>query len=223
MKTSYICLLRTAALASMLAMAGCLSGGGGSSSSAAPNPTPPPATNTPPTISGNPPPEIQVGQSYSFTPTASDSDGDTLTFSIANSPSWASFDSGTGRISGTPSLADVGQYPDVRVSVSDGQATSAMAGFTIDVNQIGTFSTTLSWTAPTLNEDGSALTDLAGFKIYYGNSSGDYPNEIRIDNPSITTFVVDDLSLGTYYFAATAFNMAGEESRFSGEAVRILN
>ena len=98
-----------------------------------------------------------------------------------------------------------------------------MSGFAIDVTQQGTVSTSLSWNAPTLNEDGSALTDLAGYKIYYGRSSGSYSNLIRIDNASVTTYVVENLSPDTYYFAATAFNTSGVESRFSGEAVRTLN
>ena len=83
--------------------------------------------------------------------------------------------------------------------------------------------TVTKWTSPTQNEDGSALTDLAGFKIYYGKSSGNYSNTIRIDGSGITTYVVENLSPGAYYFAATAFSESGIESRYSGEAVKILN
>ena len=203
-----------------LAFAGCLSGDSDSQSNSPGNP---PVTNQAPTISGNPPAAVMVGESYSFTPVASDPDGDTLTFSIENQPNWANFDSGTGQISGTPTLAAVGPYSNIRMSVSDGQASASLSSFTIDVTQVATASTTLSWTAPTMNQDGTTLTDLAGYRIHYGRSSRSYTTTIQIDNPSVTTYLVDNLTPDTYYFAATAFNTAGEESQYSGEVVRTLN
>ncbi len=213
---------KVAALVALTALAGCLSSGGEGDTGGITG-QPAPDENGAPTISGNPAAAVQLGETYSFTPTASDPDGDSLTFSIQNKPSWADFDTATGRISGTPTLGDVGLHSNIRVTVSDGQANASMAAFAIDVTQVGTVSTTLSWSAPSLNEDGSSLTDLAGYKIYYGTSSRNYTNQIRIDNPSVTTYVVENLSPATYYFAATAFNSAGEESRQSAEAVRTLN
>ncbi|NIS31701.1 MAG: hypothetical protein GWO04_17900, partial [Actinobacteria bacterium] len=65
--------------------------------------------------------------------TASDADGDSLSFSIAGRPAWASFSSATGALTGTPVSADVGTYADIRISVSDGQATAALPAFTIEV------------------------------------------------------------------------------------------
>jgi hypothetical protein len=218
-------LFRLSILIVVLGLSGCLSGGGdddGGGFTSPPPPTPPPS-NTAPVISGTPPTAIKVDEAYSFTPSASDADGDKLTFSIANKPEWADFDTATGSISGTPTLGDVGSYAGIQISVSDGQATSSMSNFTIDVTQVATASTTLSWTAPTLNEDGSALTDLAGYRIYYGKSSRNYSNTIQIDDPGMTTYVVENLSPDTYYFAATAFNESGVESRYSGEAVKTLN
>ena len=126
-------------------------------------------------------------------------------------------------LTGTPTLGDVGSFTNIRISVSDGQASASLPGFRIDVSQVSLGSATLSWTAPTQNEDGSALTNLAGYKIYYGRSSGTYSNEVRIDNPGVTSFVVENLSPDTYFFAATALNSAGAESRFSGEAVKTVN
>lgn len=77
---------------------------------------------------------------------------------------------------------------------------------------------TLSWEIPIENEDGSPLTDLAGYNIYFGLASGLYTNEIRIDNPSISIYVVESLDPGeTYYFAVTAFNENDVESIFSNE------
>ena len=136
---------------------------------------------------------------------------------------WANFDNRSGQISGTPTLANIGMFSNVRISVSDGNASASLPTYAIDVTQFGTASTTLTWIAPTMNEDGTTLTNLAGYKIYYGKSSGNYTNTIQIDNASVTTYLVDNLSQDTYYFAATAFNATGEESQYSGEAVRALN
>ena len=75
---------------------------------------------------------------------------------------------------------------------------------------------TLAWDAPTTNADGTPLTDLAGFKIYYGASSGNYSQNINVGN--VTTYTVDNLTEGlTYYFATTAYDTAGNESKYSNE------
>ena len=176
--------------------------------------------NSPPQISGTPTPSINANNSYSFTPTASDPDGDNLTFS--GQPSWASFDASTGELSGTPGDADVGVYPDIIISVSDGQADASLAAFSISVEAISLGSATLSWTAPTQNEDGTELTDLDGFKLYWGTTPGTYPNSVTIDNPTVTTYIVENLAPGTYEFVATAFNAAGVESRYSGTATKVI-
>jgi len=159
---------------------------------------------------------------YEFVPSASDADGDTLTFDIQNKPNWAKFDSSTGKLYGQPTLANVGDYGSIVVSVSDGTSSASLPAFSVAVTQTANGTVTLSWTAPTQNSDGSALTDLAGYKIYYRKNSGSYDQAVRLDNPSITTFVVEQLSPATYYFAATAFNSTDVESSFSTEVVRTV-
>ncbi len=217
-----------------LITAGCLSGGGSDSpDTASPNPPtptpppppppPPPPGNSAPTIAGTPPPAVVVGNNYAFTPTASDPDGDTLTFSIQNQPSWADFESSTGRLSGVAPAGSEGTYANIRISVSDGALSSSLSPFSIDVNQVALGSATLSWTAPTQNTDGSALNNLAAYKVYYGTSSGSYNTEIRIDNPGLTSYVVDNLTPATYFFVTTAINDQGVESAFSNEASKTIN
>ena len=113
-------------------------------------------------------------------------------------------------------------YSDIRISVSDGTDTAMLGGFSVEVIAAGTGSgsVTLNWTAPMLNEDGTDLTDLVGYVIYYGVQSGQYTEEIPINNPTVTTYVVEGLAPGTYYFVATAKNADDIESRYSGEAVK---
>jgi len=89
----------------------------------------------PPTISGNPATSVNAGSEYSFTPSASDPGGNALTFSIQNQPSWANFDTNTGRLSGTPNTANVGSYPNILISVSDGTQAASLPAFTITVSQ----------------------------------------------------------------------------------------
>ena len=172
--------------------------------------------NAAPTISGNPPAEVNANNSYSFTPTANDADGDSLTFSVSGLPGWASFSPSNGRISGTPGDADVRTYNNISITVSDGSASVTLGPFSITVNAVSLGSVTLSWTPPTKNDDGTTLTDLAGYKIYWGTGSGSYPNSIKIDNPGISTYVVENLAPGTYEFVATSFNSEDVESAYSG-------
>ncbi len=173
------------------------------------------STNTAPTISGTPPLNVKIGETYSFTPTASDADNDTLTFSIQNKPTWAAFDSTSGKLSGSPTAGDVRSYTNISISVSDGKASASLSGFSIDVSDVGNFSITLSWTPPTENVDNSPLMDLAAYKFYYGLSEGNYPNEIYIDNPGLSSYTVQNLTANTYYFVVTAINQNGAESAFS--------
>lgn len=80
----------------------------------------------------------------------------------------------------------------------------------------------LTWTAPTQNTDGSELTDLAGFKIYYGTVSGTYDQSVTIDSPTADNYSVCQLSTGTWYFVATAYNTSGIESDYSNEATKTV-
>jgi Fibronectin type III domain len=70
----------------------------------------------------------------------------------------------------------------------------------------------LSWTAPSKNTDGSPLTDLAGYHIYYGTSAGAWTSTITVLDAAETSYVVAGLAPGTYYFTVVAFNADGVDS-----------
>lgn len=182
-----------------------------------------PIANNPPTITGIPGTETKYAEEYFFEPTVNDPDGDPLTFNVQNLPSWARFNSETGALSGTPSFADLGTYSEILIGVHDGVASAWLPQFSVSVIQTSTGSVTLSWAAPTRNTDGSTLVDLASYKIYYGLSAGNYSRQIEINNPGITTYVVDNLSPNTYYFVSTSINADGIESDFSNVASRTVN
>lgn len=79
----------------------------------------------------------------------------------------------------------------------------------------GTGSVTLNWGAPTTNTDGTTLTNLAGYRVLYGQSTDSLINTIGISNPSTLTTVVGELAGGAWYFAIKAFNTAGGEGPLS--------
>ncbi len=114
-------------------------------------------SNRAPTISGAPATSVAAAQSYTFQPSASDPDGDALSFSIQNKPSWASFSSTTGRLTGTPTTSQAGSYGNIVIGVSDGRLSASLAAFSITV-------TTTSNAAPVIS--GSPATSVAAGQPY---------------------------------------------------------
>jgi hypothetical protein len=214
--------------AAVIALAGC---GGEDEPSAqspapspspSPSPSPPPPTGSAPTISGTPPTATLQSRAYAFRPTAADADGDRLTFGIGNRPPWAAFNSTTGRLTGTPSPADIGAYNNVTITVSDGTRSASLAPFNITVVAVATGSAMLSWTPPTSNTDGSPLTDLMGYRIYWGTQQGEYANSTLLGMPGLATYVVDQLTPATWHFVVTAVNGNGVESSLSNRATKTI-
>jgi Putative Ig domain len=169
-----------------------------------------------PTISGRPVAALNAGTAYTFLPTASNAtNGATLTFAIQNKPSWATFNASTGELAGTPGASEVGNYNGIEISVSDGAATSALPTFGISVTQSSIGSATLSWIPPTTNTNGTPLTNLAGYRIYYGTNSSSLNQSVHIANPGIASYAIDNLSPATWYFSVVSYNSANIESTLS--------
>lgn len=83
-------------------------------------------------------------------------------------------------------------------------------------------SLTLSWAAPTINSDGSPLTDLVGFQIYYGSAPGAYSTTVAVASPSTLTYRFDNLPSGTYFAIVKGINSAGIESDASTELSKTI-
>ena len=178
--------------------------------------------NRAPTISGSPPTSAREGQAYAFAPAAADADGDPLSFSITNRPAWATFNPANGALTGTPGIGTVGTYSSITIRVSDGVASTALPAFAITVQQAAMGSATLSWQAPTTRTDGSPLTNLSGYRIRYGTSSGNYPNLIGIPNGGLTSAVIENLPPSTYYFVVSAYDTNGAESANSAPVSKTI-
>ena len=174
--------------------------------------------NAPRTTSAKPSSAAFPDTPYNFAPNAADPNGDVVTFRIAQKPAWATFSEATGQLQGTPSAADLGVYEGIVISATDGAAETSLDAFNITVDAVAAGSATLTWLPPTENTDGTPLTDLAGFKIYYGTEEGVYTSSLTVDNPGLTAYVVENLGPATYYFVATAFNADGVESAASNVA-----
>jgi hypothetical protein len=172
-------------------------------------------------ISGSPLLSINVGSAYSFTPTASDPDGNTLTFSITNKPSWATFSTTTGALTGTPTAAGVATG--VVITVSDGTATASLPAFNVTVSAVtATGSATLTWVPPLTNSDGSLLTNLAGYRVQYGRASTSLDQVKDVAGATTLTTTVGGLSSGTWYFAVRAYSAAGSVSDVSNVAQKTI-
>jgi len=179
------------------------------------------STNTAPTITLTAKHSVLIGRELIIRPTASDRDGQALTYSVSNKPAWMTFSASTGELRGTPSAGDVSNYDNIRVTVSDGQAQVSVTT-SVSVVASAPGRATLSWSAPAARTDGSPLTNLAGFRVYFGNSAGDLRYVIEIKDPGARSWVVEDLTGGTWYFAATAFDAANAESERSGVASKSI-
>jgi hypothetical protein len=71
--------------------------------------------------------------------------------------------------------------------------------------------------APSAREDDNpiSLSEIAGYKIYYGTTQGNYNNSIDINDSSATGHTFKDLPAGTHYFVITTKDTEGRESQHS--------
>jgi hypothetical protein len=74
---------------------------------------------------------------------------------------------------------------------------------------------TLSWEAPTTNTSGAPLTNLSGYRIYYGTDKSDLTQTISLNTVGMQTYAIDNLGAGTWYFAIKAVTNTGVESALS--------
>jgi hypothetical protein len=178
--------------------------------------------NSTPTISGQPAAAVNTGASYSFTPTAADSIGVALTFSVQNKPAWASFNASTGQLSGSPTATYAGTYANIVISASDGVASASLPAFSIVVTQVSNGTATVNWTPPLDNTDGSVISNLAGYKIHYGTSSTNLSQTVQVTNTGLTSYMLSNLASGTWYFGVTAYNSSGGESALSNISAKTI-
>lgn len=171
------------------------------------------SVNVPPSVTGTAATTAVAGIRYSFAPSATDANNDTLVYSVQNLPVWAQFNTSTGQISGTPATTDLGSYAGIVISVSDGRAVTSLPAFRVDVMPTaGTGTVSLTWNPPLQNTDGSALVDLSGYVIHYGKDAAKLQYQQRVNNATQVLFVASGLDAGSWTFSISSLNSAGAES-----------
>ncbi len=171
-----------------------------------------------PGISGVPAGSTFNDVAYSFTPVATDADGDSLTFAIANKPSWASFNSQTGELSGTPVFADIGSYAAIVISVNDGLFSIALPAFSIEVLtdalivDAGADQTIVLPDNLTLDATVTKAGQAPPASTVYSWSKTDGPGIVTFDTPAAidTTAIVSDK--GSYQLKLGADNNTASDS-----------
>ena len=163
------------------------------------------AVNDAPTISGSAPNSAQAGSAYSFTANGADVDtGDTLTYSIINLPVWASFNSSTGRLAGTPLAVDAGTYSGIEISVSDGTSSASLPAFGIEVidpnaNEVPSIggSPVATITVGELYRFAPTATDADGDSLSFSTSGA--PDWLVLDaNTGVLSGIAGDAQVGRY-------------------------
>ncbi|MBU2131303.1 MAG: Ig-like domain-containing protein, partial [Gammaproteobacteria bacterium] len=140
--------------------------------------------NSAPTILGIPATNVAQGAPYSFVPTGADADGNSLLFDITNRPAWASFNTATGELSGTPTNADVGVTTAIVISVSDGVLSASLPAFNLSVTNVND--------APIINSTAiTAATQDAAYNYIFAASDtdvGDILTLSAVTKPSWLSF-----------------------------------
>jgi hypothetical protein len=179
-------------------------------------PLPPPEQTPPGDGDADTPPSVTFTSSDDAVPSG---DSTTLTWSSQYADSCAASGgwSGNRPIQGSASVGPLNDATTFTLTCS-GPGGSSVAMLSVSVEGV----VSLAWQPPGENEDGSPLTDLSGYRIYYGSFSRSYNDTITVNDAAATQWEMQ-LSSGEYYIAMTAFDTAGNESAYSNEIVRSVN
>jgi hypothetical protein len=64
------------------------------------------------------------------------------------------------------------------------------------------------------------LSEIAGYRVHYGTSSGSYTNHVNITNGALQSATVSGVPVGTYYIVMTTYDANGLESGYSAPVVK---
>jgi hypothetical protein len=158
---------------------------------------------------------------YEYVPEFAGSAGATVAFAVENKPAWATFDESSGILAGTPTAAEVGRTSTVRITATAGGAKSTLEfELKIVASAVGTANVSLD--GPQTRTDGSALSNLAGYRIYYGKTATRLDQFVDVNDRAARSADIERLTPGTWYFAATALDVHGFESELTSVSSKTI-
>jgi len=86
----------------------------------------------------------------------------------------------------------------------------------------GSGSAELAWEMPTQNTNGTSLSDLAGYTIVYGTGPNAMNHWVQLTNIGTTSYVINGLGQGTWYFAVLSYTLSGANSPLSNIGTKTI-
>ena len=158
------------------------------------------------------------GSSGSSSAAAASADTDTATALVAPNVGMIDRSQGSDSSESAASVATVASNtagttpaPAATTPASPGASVGTVTKVTTPIKTVNGVAT-LDWMPPTENNDGSALTNLAGYTVYYGTDRNDLSQSVKVSNPGLASYTVTGLTSGTWYFAVTSYSADGVES-----------
>ena len=154
------------------------------------------------------------GSSGSGSTAAASADTDTATALVAPSVGMIDRSQGSDSSDSAASVATVASDTTSASNTATTAPTTTVGTVTKVSTPIKTVNgvATLDWMPPTENNDGTALTNLAGYTVYYGTDRSDLSQSVKVSNPGLASYTVTGLTSGTWYFAVTSYSADGVES-----------
>ncbi len=195
--------------------------------------------NDAPTITGMPATTVAEDTAYSFTPTGADADA-TLAYTIENKPSWATFSTTTGALTGTPTNADVGSTSGIVITLTSGSDTVSLPAFNLAVTNVND-APTITGTPATTVAEGNAYSfaptgvdaDAGATLVYtitnkpswatFSTTTGALTGTPTNADVGSTSGIVITLTSGSDTVSLPAFNLAVTATALTPESAKQLN
>ena len=148
----------------------------------------------------------------------------TITWSSTNATACTASGGWTGSLatSGARATNAVHATTTYTISCTGTGGTATQSAIVTVTTSTSTGTASVSWEAPTINTDGTAVTNLSGYTIYYGTSQSDLTQSVVVSGGATLSYEITGLAPGTWYFAVAADAADGTESATSSIGSKTL-
>jgi hypothetical protein len=190
--------------------------------------SPTPTVNEPPSADAGADQVVIQGADVQLNGSGTDPNGDTLSYQwtqTAGTPVTLSSDLVAKPTFTAPAGLAADEVLTFKLVTRDGEVSSVPDTVNIKVQAevaAQTGSLALQWTAPVTRTDGTplSLADIDGYRIYYGESAGNYPNRLEVADGTAQSATITEIPVGTYYIVMTTYDVSGLESAYSSMVVK---